>query len=417
MTDILVAGGAGDQVAIQVSTALWPAAPVGSVLVTPTSVFSLPILQTSTPGIQQEYAGYGCLGGKLPAGIASIGGVGSSGIGITVYDSVLKNFVKSTSSASDGSWKVSGLNTLRTYDVVASYSTYQSQIDNGVSTFYDTLSVIGTPSVSVSMGITYVATAVVGGSGSYSGLTLTTGSLPPGTNLALESGNAVLLGTTTSTGSYSFSWTVNSSDSQTTSFTQTVTVFQAYYGFDFISLNPFSGGIVLSGTNNSHAINIGSAWLSAHSTTGRSSGKYWFELFLNESGPQYASIGVCDSTTGMNNSLGAAGGNCWGWTAQGFTYPAGSFATANAPGSHGGNNDYHMIAVDLTAGKGWVQTTGSSGWITGDPTTGANPTFTFTPGITLYAAVSLYTGQASCIINTGGSTPSLSAPSGYSPWS
>jgi hypothetical protein len=69
---------------------------------------------------------------------------------------------------------------------------------------------------------------IYGGSGTYSNLEVTSGALPPGMSVSLGLNTVILSGTPTASGSYSFTVSLQSSDGQTASASQSITVGTAF---------------------------------------------------------------------------------------------------------------------------------------------------------------------------------------------
>lgn len=143
-------------------------------------------------------------------------------------------------------------------------------------------------------------------------------------------------------------------------------------------------------------------------TLGKSSGKYVFEMTGSSSGSAL-SAGFANSAASLSSQLGTTG-LAVGFSANGFA------TTSQATGS--GNLSYStttvMFALDLAAGKGWIAQSGV--WKKGNPATGDNPSFTWTPGTTVFPAVSINVAYTyNYRANFGASGFSNPVPAGFSP--
>lgn len=126
------------------------------------------------------------------------------------------------------------------------------------------------------------------------------------------------------------------------------------------------------------------------SVTGKNTGKFYFEV---EQVQQYAtnagyltgfSIG-----TGTESSYPGATSSSRGLastTSGSDTWDSGA-PSNNDSGGAATIGEYHRWAIDIDAGKAWagISNRSSGAWIGGgDPAAGTSPTFTFTPGSTIY---------------------------------
>lgn len=161
------------------------------------------------------------------------------------------------------------------------------------------------------------------------------------------------------------------------------------------------------------------AWKSARATTGKSSGKLYFEIKCVESDTNaYYMLGVASSGFSAANYLGTSSYSAG--LAPGTQYLSTGFSAGSgaAPSGNPTNNDVWQIAVDFTAGKLWLGKNNS--WIaSGDPAAGTNPAVNFTPATvgTLYPAISLYgSTSGTWTLQALASQQTHSAPSGFSEW-
>lgn len=123
-------------------------------------------------------------------------------------------------------------------------------------------------------------------------------------------------------------------------------------------------------------------------------------------------IGVANSSASLTTYLGNSSASAMHWFSGGNPY-ANGFTTANSvTGTLRTSYDKQIwgLAIDGTAGKVWLSIDGA--WITGDPAAGTSPWLTYTPGSTIYPAVTM--GSANnCDIRFPALT-THAAPSGFS---
>lgn len=159
------------------------------------------------------------------------------------------------------------------------------------------------------------------------------------------------------------------------------------------------------------------AFSAARSVTGHSSGKWYAEL-VYISGPDWGVFaGVATSAYNLTGYYLGESVHSWG-IQMNDSGAAKLYHNASNIGSVANiaSGSYARIAVDSDAGKGWIGN--SSAWVGGgDPAAGTSPSFTFTPGTTLYLATALYFGgsAASMRVRTATADMAGSIPSGFSP--
>ena len=142
----------------------------------------------------------------------------------------------------------------------------------------------------------------------------------------------------------------------------------------------------LTATNSTAA----SLWRSVRAVTGKSSGKYYFEFFidqLNATSNFDMMVGVATTVPTVNNWLGN--------DAQGWQYAdngnKGNGGTLTAHGAAFNTGNTVNIALDLDAGKIWF---GVNGTFTGDPVAGTGEAFSGITG-TIYPGISHFVGTGS----------------------
>lgn len=171
--------------------------------------------------------------------------------------------------------------------------------------------------------------------------------------------------------------------------------------------------IILSNGNLTMASSLG-GWRTGRATVSKSSGKWYDEAIMaGQSGTLSDIFGVCTGTYSLTTFIGSGGG---GWGIQGAG-AAGQIRTflAGSNADHAGlitTGQRAKIAIDIDAGNGWMAKVGAA-WIGGgDPAAGTSPTFTFTPGTTLFFAGSAFSGTSGTITRVAGSYTDT-VPSGF----
>ena len=152
--------------------------------------------------------------------------------------------------------------------------------------------------------------------------------------------------------------------------------------------NPSDKGpnVVLSGGNLIANCAVG-GWETVRAGVGVTSGKFVFEL----SGDLSINCGIAgfaNSTVDLGSILGVSplsGGLNVAWSTPGS-------AGATVSGPNTSFSGFYMFAIDVTAGKAWVAS--GNVWAQGDPATDTSPTWTWTPGETIYPACSVSLGAS-----------------------
>jgi hypothetical protein len=304
------------------------------------------------------------------------------------------------------------------------------------TTLYPTLTLTGTyPSGDV--GVPYSQNlAISGGNGVYSltgGTGLASGTLPAGLSLSIVGTNLVLSGTpTTIHADYTFTVSVDSSDVQTATSAQDLSITpDPAEALDPGHTSTFIDLTNSNRTSRSHAdIFSGDPnWQSARSVTPHSSGKYWVELTIDASNTGFNdAFGVIDSAYNISNNalsivVGTVGYSFGSLLGNSNNVHGGMVLnlTPSEPGLSSGQT--FMLCVDFDAGNGWLQGTNTGGFLGGgNPAIGSLPLFSFTPNTQLFFAVSVAANAGSSgpnglnTINSGQASPVNTAPAGFDPW-
>ena len=361
--------------------------------------------------------GQGYLAGVAP-NVALVSGVGTAGVIVDLYQNGYK--VATTTSDGTGAWEFDGLNPLVAFDVVASYTGFESIIFNGVYPDVNkTLTITGSFSSSFSGRGYYGLVTISGGSGIYSSLSVS--GLPSGLSAGLEGNNIVVRGVPTSSGTSTLSISVHSSDGQTATASDSLVI--------------FAPPTVWSTTNKASWINLtnsgqtasylSSSWGSvAQGGAQKTSGQWYFEHIWNCSSNNFLMSGLIGpSAPSYSTWLGNGGGDAIGWQDGYGLYSSGMFSQPINASSYNvlGSGWAVMFCVDLDFARCWMQSiqiiggSGSSGGFIGggDPTMGTSPVWTWTPGAAIIPACCIYNGtvtisQQGSVVNT--------PPLGYSYW-
>ena len=173
---------------------------------------------------------------------------------------------------------------------------------------------------------------------------------------------------------------------------------------NYAVMNPL---VPSTGTNSQGNLSVSTASVNASpATIFANTGKWYWEVVW-VSGGNYR-IGVCNST-GAGQDLG---GSANGWAK--INSPPRVYNNGSAPsyGTDGSVGDTFMVALDLDAGKIWYGINGT--WqASGSPSTGANPSQTFTANQTMSPAVASGTGTLVYNLNFGQQPFTYTPPSGY----
>lgn len=155
------------------------------------------------------------------------------------------------------------------------------------------------------------------------------------------------------------------------------------------------------------------AWMICRAVgSGRTSGKYYFEMTVGTAGAGGACIGVVtpDASVALHSFVGfdASG---WGWINSANKY---NNSTGVAYGSTWTNGDVIGVAFDITAGKIWFAKNGA--WqASGDPAAGTNEAYSGLSG-RLMPAIGFYFSGNNGTVAFADADLTYSPPSGFLAW-
>lgn len=183
-------------------------------------------------------------------------------------------------------------------------------------------------------------------------------------------------------------------------------------------------GLTLSGGNLTVTSTVANTEKQVRSTTSHSSGKWWVEHTLGLDAAddwQMIGFGFCtpafDILDPSNDVWLGADANSIGIYPFDAVYIGGVVVASLSDDVSGPKTVY----IDIPNGKGWIRTLdgnylAGSGGGGGDPATGANPTFTFTPGLDLFVALTFFASGKSWTTNFGATAAAQAVPTGFGPW-
>ena len=158
-------------------------------------------------------------------------------------------------------------------------------------------------------------------------------------------------------------------------------------------------------------------WEQVYATFGRSSGKYYFEMFVGTTTVTYSGVGV---GTGAESNETYCGDTADGWSDMAMGITNGRFYNSSytsITGSGYNLNDVVMVAVDLDDNKIWFGKNDT--WIgvgSPNPATGTDAAFTNLNTGTLYPSIYTYSQDNILTARFFASHFSYSPPSGFSAW-
>jgi len=181
-----------------------------------------------------------------------------------------------------------------------------------------------------------------------------------------------------------------------------------------VTFNPSDQGtrITLSNGNMTATKNATVEWCSVRVTESQSSGKFYFEIYINAVGAAQPVVGV--STAGQSVACGSStyiGSTAYGWAWGGtgpFKFNNGATAYEGPGAATTGN--VVMCAFDLDNDKIWV---GKNGVWAGSPGDGTNAMFTNLTATGIYLSVSLC-ANSSVTLRATDAACVYSAPLGFS---
>ena len=155
--------------------------------------------------------------------------------------------------------------------------------------------------------------------------------------------------------------------------------------------------------------------------TGRSSGKRYFEVYLDNIPTVYGTavrhdIGVTRKTPPSSGGSDVQGASA---TVDGACYRIGGAIFVNSTNVGAvtalASTDVVGVAMDLATGNVWFSRNGI--WTQGDPAAGTSPEGTLTPGVTYYPGIAAESGaDMKVTLHTKASDMTYSPPSGFSSW-
>lgn len=154
------------------------------------------------------------------------------------------------------------------------------------------------------------------------------------------------------------------------------------------------------------------AHTSIRTNIGKSAGKWYVEVKIDAFPSANLSIGILDQqnsvpalTARFDTILDHAGGSA----SSGTAIRSGNFTQVNSVAAWGwALNKVIMIAFDADAKKAWLGDSGSW-YASGNPATGANPSFTWTDAKEIYIGLNAYSNGAQMTLQDTGYSP----PSGF----
>lgn len=165
----------------------------------------------------------------------------------------------------------------------------------------------------------------------------------------------------------------------------------------------------------------GSGVTNVHAMTGRSSGKRYFEVYLDNIPTVYGTavrhdIGVTRKTPPSSGGSDVQGASA---PVDGACYRIGGAIFVNSTNVGAvtalASTDVVGVAMDLATGNVWFSRNGI--WTQGDPAAGTSPEGTLTPGVTYYPGIAAESGaDMKVTLHTKASDMTYSPPSGFSSW-
>ncbi|MBN8922342.1 MAG: hypothetical protein J0I96_04525 [Rhodanobacter sp.] len=216
---------------------------------------------------------------------------------------------------------------------------------------------------------------ITGGVAPYNNPRVTSGTLPDGLSLSVVGDKLRLSGTPTTVASSSFTAAVDSSDGQTATSAQNVSVSAVTANY----FDPAKKGVsfVLSNSNKTASVTTpATSWESAFGVDGSSDG--YFEVLIVDAAT-YMFVGVGNASAQTNSFVGS-NANGWGYSNNLVFYNSGTSKPALNSWDVG-----DVIGCCVKDGNIWWSYNGN--WINGDPSTNASPTYTGLSGV-LYPIVS-----------------------------
>lgn len=170
-----------------------------------------------------------------------------------------------------------------------------------------------------------------------------------------------------------------------------------------------NASITLSNGNLTETIGTDATWQGLRGTVGVSSGKYYWEVTINENGPFGMDVGIATSAKSLSTNWRDFT-TSWVYNSEGgkWNNGGGAWGAAYSPG------DIIGVALDMTAGKIWWAKNGT--WqASGDPGAGTNEAFASITG-TVYPGTSAASNTVSSAttVNFGATAFTYTPPTGFS---
>ena len=144
------------------------------------------------------------------------------------------------------------------------------------------------------------------------------------------------------------------------------------------------------------------------STVGKSSGKWYWELYFLYDPGDYCDLGAGRSTVPLD---GLVGGSSYGWSYRNWDGHKSNGTVDSAYGSAFSSDVIIGVALDMDNGRIYFSRNGT--WQnSGDPAAGTGYAYDGLSG-TIYAMLAMYTDGSMMLANFGASAFSYTVPSGY----
>ena len=172
-----------------------------------------------------------------------------------------------------------------------------------------------------------------------------------------------------------------------------------------------ASALALSNANRTIGPNSAPGYISGRGDVWRDFGKHSLQMRMTSTNEQL--FGLVNGVTPTSTHVGAQPPACVIYATGGVFSPG--VTLVNAPPVPFLVTDVPVFHVDFDAGKAWVSKNGAfaSG---GNPETGVNPTWTFTPNTAFWAGATPVDGVATNTLPADASELLYALPAGYSAW-